>query len=633
MSRSGGGDISAIIPNKIDTDHNQVTANLNFTGKKGYAQVGYYGSYFTNNVTSMSWQNWKIGPSAAAVQTMSSAPSNTFVQFSGTAGVKISAATKLVVDGAYGRGTQNEVFLTDASTPVVPGTSLHGLVANTLLHAKLTARPAKSLHLAAAFRYNNRDNQTPVNIYQYADAGETPEASALFPAGSGNPLGPVLAQNANANRPYSREERTASFDADYSIASGQWITVGDDFQRLNRSCPGSWISCADAGTTNENTVRAEWRTMGYLITGRVDYAYSTRRSPDYNENAFLALVPYANVSPIGATDGATAYAFMIMNGWNGWGPAAGYAPTTGNANLFFPSNNALANAAYANNNRISELVGMRRYYVADRNRQKLRGTLMWQATDALSFESSLDLNNDDYPTTVYGLQHAKNWAVNTEGTYAVSADLSADVFYTYENELSRSTGNSYTGNSNASTVSNAQPGAVGLSGGGCNLYTTLKQRNNDGKVSPCLNWFADMPTKTHTAGVELTKKTDRVELTASAIFSRVRWNNDVTGGTWANNPLNGPGGPPTTIAAFFIAATPVPPVTTTSGELRLGGKVAVAAHQWLRAAYAFLHMASADYAFEGVQTGVGTISGVLPTNEQPFNYNVNMVSVSYTVAF
>ena len=50
----------------------------------------------------------------------------------------------------------------------------------------------------------------------------------------------------------------------------------------------------------------------------------------------------------------------------------GYGATTGNMNTFFPSNNALANAMYANNNRISELPGMRRYYVADRNRNKIR---------------------------------------------------------------------------------------------------------------------------------------------------------------------------------------------------------------------------------------------------------------------
>src|SRR5213078_2513865 len=114
--------------------------------------------------------------------------------------------------------------------------------------------------------------------------------------------------------------------------------------------------------TNEHTLRVDWRaSAGQTVSARAGYAYSSRRAPNYNENAFLALVPYANVAPAAAANGMTAYAFMTANGWTAYGPALGYAATTGNMNIFFPSNNALANAMYANNNRISELPGMRRY--------------------------------------------------------------------------------------------------------------------------------------------------------------------------------------------------------------------------------------------------------------------------------
>jgi hypothetical protein len=37
-------------------------------------------------------------------------------------------------------------------------------------------------------------------------------------------------------------------------------------------------------------------------------------------------------------------------------------------------------------------------------------------------------------------------------------------------------GNMYTANSNVSSIANAQPGVVGLSGNGCDGYTTLQQR-------------------------------------------------------------------------------------------------------------------------------------------------------------
>ena len=82
-----------------------------------------------------------------------------------------------------------------------------------------------------------------------------------------------------------------------------------------------------------------------------------------------------------ATGGASAYSYLIDNGLTGYGPLAGYAATTGNANLFFPLNNQLANATYQNQNRISEVMGLLRYNSAPRTRNRLRGNADWQATD------------------------------------------------------------------------------------------------------------------------------------------------------------------------------------------------------------------------------------------------------------
>jgi MtrB/PioB family decaheme-associated outer membrane protein len=633
VSRNTGGDISTVITDLIDTDTNQLNMSLNFKGAKSFAQAGYYGSFFKNNVPFMSWQNWATGPTGTGtLNTMSSTPSNNFNQLNGTAGVNFSSTVKLVVTGSYARNTQNDLFLTDLTTPIVPVTSLNGLVVTTALNAKFTTRPVKKLNFTAAYKYDDRDNRSPVHIYQYGDAGEAPVANANFPAGANNPYGAVLAQNANANRPYSRRANQVNVEGDYAVAKGQWIKGGYDFEKIDRSCNGSWIDCADAPTTNDNTLRAEWRTnVGENLTARVGYAYSARRAPTYNENAFLALVPYANVSPAAATAGATALSFMNANGWNGWGPALGYAATTGNMNLFFPSNNALANALYANGNRISELPGMRRYYVADRNRDKVRTLLTWQASDQLSFQTRLDFNRDDYPNSTYGLQSARGWALNLDGTVALAEDVSVNVFYTYEDQRSITAGNTYTANSNVSSLANSQPSAVGLSGNSCDGYTTLQQRNNNNKLDPCLDWSADMLDAANTLGLGLTGKVGNLDLTGNFILTRARWDNNVSGGNWANNILNGPGGPPTTIAAWFIPATPLPTVTTDSAELRLNGKYTIGKGQSVRVSYAYLHMKSADWGYEGMQ--FGSLSGVLPSNEQPFNYTVNVVGVSYVLNF
>ena len=643
VSRNTGGDISTVIPDLIDQDHNQIDLRLNYRGTKGFAQVAYYGSIFDNNVPFMSWQNWATGPTGTGtvnlgtgvVNTMSSAPSNRFNQASATAGFTMAANTKLVANGSYARNTQNQLFLVDSTTPVVPVSSLNGLVVNTAFDVKLTSKPTKKTNLLAAYKYNNRDNRSPIYIFQYADAGEATAANANFPAGPNNPLGAVLAQNANANRAYNRELNEINAEADYAVAARQWIKGAYEYQRVGRECFSSWISCADAAITNENTMRVEWRASASDdLTARIGYSYSVRRTPNYNENAFLALVPYANVSPATATGGATAYSFMTANGWTGWGPALGFAATTGNMNLFFPSNNALANALYANNNRISELPGMRRYYVSDRDRNKLRASTAWQATAELSLQGSLDYNKDHYTDAIYGLQNTNTWAANVEGTYAVSTDFALSAFYTYEDLSAGSAGNTYTANSNVAALAGAQASAIGLSGNSCDSYTTLQQRNNNNKLDPCLNWFTDRIDKVNSAGLAWNAKEvwdSKLDVTGNVTLSRARSDNNVTGGNWANNLLVGPGAAPTTIAAYFIAATPLPTVTTDSAELRVSGRYTINKGQAVRVVYTYMRMSSADWAYEGMQ--FGSMQGVLPSNEQPFNYSVHVVGVSYVLAF
>ena len=628
VSRSAGGDIATIIPDLIDSDTSQVNSSVAYKRDRGSVAVGYYGSIFRNHVTSMTWQNWADSP-GFPVQRMSSAPDNQFHQVNAEARYNLSAATRLVAGGSYARNTQNDPFLTDASTPVVPVTSLNGLVVSTNANATLTTRLRKAT-LAARYRFSDRDNRTAVHIFQFSDANEAIRASALFPAGDANPLGAVLAQNANANRPYSRKQNVANLEADYHVGAHQWVKGGYDFERFNRWCTGTWIDCADAGVTNENSLRAEWRaSIGQTVNARVGYTFGARRAPDYNENAFLALVPYAGVSPSTATGGATALSFMLANGFSPWGPPLGFGVTTGNMNVFFPSNNALANAAYANNNRISEIQGFRRYYVSDRNRNRLRSAIDWQSTEKLSLEGGIDVTADDYVDARYGLQSSTGYDVNVDATYAVADGVTATAFYTFERRRALTDGNTYTANNNTASLN----GFTALSGNSCDPFTTLQQRNNNNKLDPCLDWSALMRDRIHTLGFTLAKKTDKVTAGADVIYARARSTNDVSGGSWVNNPLALAGAPAGTIAAYLVPATPLPVVSTDTLDLRLNGTYAVSPRQSLRLVYDYMRMRSADWAYDGMQIGIGTPSGVLPTQETPFNYGVHVIGVSYVITF
>jgi hypothetical protein len=221
--------------------------------------------------------------------------------------------------------------------------------------------------------------------------------------------------------------------------------------------------------------------------------------------------------------------------------------------------------------------------------------------------------------------------VNLDGTYLLGDDLSANVSYTFENLRAVTAGNSYTANSNVIAPTNGQPGVVGLAGNGCDGFVTMQQRNNNNKLDPCLDWSTNMLDKVHTVVFGVTKKAGILDLMSDLVLSRARWDNNVTGGSWVNNILDGPGAPATTIAAFFISTEPVPAITTNTGQLRISGRVAIDRIQSLRIAYSYLRMSSDDPAYQGMQ--FGSVSTVLPTNEQAFKYSVNVFGVSYILTF
>jgi hypothetical protein len=124
----------------------------------------------------------------------------------------------------------------------------------------------------------------------------------------------------------------ADGEAEYEIAKKQWIKASYEWQKIDRSCTGSWINCADVPTTNEQTLGGEWRRTSIgRLSGRASYAYAWRRGT-YDEDAFLALVPMANQIPAG---GATqsAFSYLKATGLTGFGPLAGLpsSPLAGDA--------------------------------------------------------------------------------------------------------------------------------------------------------------------------------------------------------------------------------------------------------------------------------------------------------------
>jgi MtrB/PioB family decaheme-associated outer membrane protein len=628
---------AAILPIPIDFDTSQANAAVNYRGKRFYLSFAYYGSFFTDNVNSLTWQD-VADPTKSA--TMATEPSNQFNQFTFMGAEKFKDTMKLVVAGSYGRNTQNDPFLGPSTAQNgqlafgLPVTSLNGLVVSSMVNAKFTAKPNKKWNLVAAYKFFNRDNQTPVHTYLFQDANESTSGASSFAGLDGLPA--TLGSNTNIyqNRAYSAMTNQADAEAEYEVAKKQWLQAHYQWQKIDRSCPGSWIDCSDAARTDEYTLGGEWRrTAVGGVTGRIDYAYSWRRGT-YNENAFLSLVPMANQIPLG---GATqsVYSYLKQTGLTAYGPIAGLpsTPLTGDAAIYSPSNNIVPQALYGSRNNINEIPGLRRFMEADRNRHKVFSDLDWQVTEKFSLHGNGEYNYDDYLNSAYGLKRDVFWEASMDASYAVSENLVADIFYTYDNQRLLARGDAYGSNSTTKFVGQATDTAIS---GGC--YPTVFARNAVAKIDPCLIYSKSDRDKDDTLGFSVSRNnllSGNLQLASQVLYTRARTDTAVFGGSYVNNPLAlaapAPALPSGTPAVFFIPAASYPTVRDDEITISPTAQYVIKKRATLRAIYLFQRMMSSDWIYLGMQYGTGT--SYLPSNEKAPNYAVSAGGLSLVFIF
>jgi MtrB/PioB family decaheme-associated outer membrane protein len=622
----------ATLPDPIHQTTDQYTFTTNYRGERMFFTGEYYISQFKNDIKSVTWND---SSDLTKTATYAAPPSNQFHQIALTGGYTITPTTRLVANASYARNTQNDPFVTDgqnAQFPLgLPQTSLNGKVETKAFNLKLTSKPMQDLGLNAAYKYDDRDNKTPVNTYFFQDANETKSGTNAFLAGQGSNL------NMYANRPYSKKLNQLNIDGDYRLSKSQAIKLGVESNKIDRSCPGSWIDCADAPTAKENTVKFDWRgKLAPEFEAKLALAHGQRKV-DYDENAFLALVPYANVVPtLGAGVGATtsAYQYMVANGLTGFGPNTGYVAETGQAAIFSPNGNIVPQALYGSRNNINELIGMRRFNMADRNRDKLRASLAWQANEKLNVQASADYLDDRYSHSVFGLKGSRGGSLNFEGTYQASEDLTASAFYTYEDRTTKSAGDAYGSNNNGLAGNSFVGNAANTNVSPVVCYGTISDKNVNAKVDPCLKWDNSMHDKVDTLGFTLAKKgfiSRKIDIAASLVFTQARTTVNVNGGSYVANPLAAAGAQPGGIGNYYIFASSLPTVKTDTAELVLDGRYAIDNKSAIRVRYIYARMKAVDWAYDGMQFGTGT--NYLPTNEQAPNFRAQAIGVSYIYKF
>lgn len=372
-------------PTNYSTD--TFSVDLNWKGDNAFFTAGYNGSYFRDAYNSLTFPNpFVSGGTAAApkpdmgtagifpVNTISTMPDNDFNQLVLNGGYNFTPSIKLVGGLSHGRNTQNDAYpfammqstvgVTGATANPMGGglppvSSLNGLVITNHADMKLTDQANKDLMLSAAFKYNERDNQTASYAYNFIDLGGKNRTSV--------------------NTPMSNKKTQFELAADYRIDKMQKINVSYNYEEVKRWCNNALAN----------------NTVGVVPAGYVTTVNSCVQVPQSKENKLSA-----------------GYK-LTMNDAVNFNAGYSYADRKADVNAsFYNPMQALAEGYEAS--------GYRAFFDASRTEQLLKAGVNWQANDKLSVGLNGRYTDDKYGDSTLGVQNGKSTSVNLDMIYSYS---------------------------------------------------------------------------------------------------------------------------------------------------------------------------------------------------------------------
>ena len=210
----------------LDYQTDEVDAALVYAGTGWNVRVGYYGSFFSNKDTALTWDNPFNGPEQGR---MAMSPDNRYHQGQLSGSYRFATwDTALNASYARGRMEQTDALLQYTVNPSIaaqplPLDEFDGRADTTHANLRLTSRPMERLRLSAEYRFSERDNES--GQYDWA----TVQADSLQTLSFGK-------------QAYSLENRDLSLTADYRFnrmlqgAAGWQRKVRErDYQNVDRN--------------------------------------------------------------------------------------------------------------------------------------------------------------------------------------------------------------------------------------------------------------------------------------------------------------------------------------------------------------------------------------------------------------
>jgi MtrB/PioB family decaheme-associated outer membrane protein len=380
---NGGNPRAVIVPEPLDYTTQQIDSHLRYTTDLLQLQLGYYASGFDNDDDWLRWENpylpasnWPDrGPVGYPAGQKGEMPDNWFHQVSGSGGLNLPYHRRLTVNTAFGWMTQHDDFQPytinpNIATPLgLPGNDLDGMVKTRLVSAQFLSNPIPKLGFKAAYRWNERDNDTSVEDYYRVpnDVGDQ-----------------VAEEDARLNRPYSFEHHQVDVSLSYDVWKRTKLTALYAWDRTERDL--------------QEVERNDENSFGFQLVSRANrYVTGGARY----ERFYRTGSRYDCVRPATATE-------------------ANPLP-----NLGCPSESG-SGLVYENHPLI------RKYYMADRHRNEVHGWITVMPIESLSIGFDTRYDDDDYYHSTYGLTDSKSVVPGVDLTWTPADWLSFHAFYNFQ---------------------------------------------------------------------------------------------------------------------------------------------------------------------------------------------------------
>ncbi len=256
----------------LDTRTTELGTSLEWTGDRGLARVGYDGSFFRNNVSTLVWDNpLRItdSPTLGPVQgRMALWPNSNMNTVSATGLLKLPRRSQATAYLSVGNWTQNDPLIpftinSALAAPALDRSTADAKAVVTAANLSFTSRPVDRLWLTARFRSYDFDNRTPVFNVPTTVSYDT----TVAPFADGG------------TSPYEFTRRTVDVEGAYTPAPFTSVRLGYTHEQVDQTFRAFDKTREDTARVSADTTRLSWLTL------RAVYEHGRRVGSGFDEQA------------------------------------------------------------------------------------------------------------------------------------------------------------------------------------------------------------------------------------------------------------------------------------------------------------------------------------------------------------